>query len=79
MFGKRSLQNEQHGQPLDKRAGLPIQAAEMSGLPTKTNGRLGTTDAGTTAPQVKEAAPVPQHAPRKTVQDGPPAGPRIHW
>jgi pilus assembly protein CpaF len=66
MFGKRSLQNEQHGQPLEKRTGLPVQAAEVSGLPVRTNARVGTVDPGPTAPQVKAAAPVSQHVSRKT-------------
>ncbi|GEO16896.1 CpaF family protein [Microvirga aerophila] len=66
MFGKRTLQNEQHGQALEKRSSLPVQAPEISGLPTKTTARLTTPNPGPTVPQVKEAAPISPHVPRKT-------------
>jgi pilus assembly protein CpaF len=56
MFGKRSLQTEQHVQLLEPKSSLPVQTAEPSGLQAKTNARLAPGDAGSARPQSKESA-----------------------
>lgn len=56
MFGKRSLQTEQHGQLLDKGSSLPPQAAEPSALHIKANPRPVSAEVGPATTPPKEAS-----------------------